>query len=36
MDGTPTKLPLRQLLTIIDYKTWYQIKVDIQVCNPMI
>ena len=25
----PTKCPIRLLLTSLDYKTWYQIKVEI-------
>ena len=26
--GIPTKCPIRLLLTSLDYKTWYQIKVE--------
>ena len=25
--GIPSKVPIKLLLTIVDYKTWYQIKV---------
>ena len=28
--GISTKLPLRQLLTILSYKIWYPIKVETQ------
>ena len=28
LGGKPSKLPLYLLLTIVDYKTWYQIKVE--------
>ena len=31
--GTPTKLPLHQLLTILSYKIWYLIKVGIKLLD---
>ena len=34
--GIASKLPIYLLLTIVDYKTWYQIKVDASFLTKMI
>ena len=34
--GVPITLPICQLLTILDYRTWYQIKVFISYFNPKV